>query len=157
MKIQRFMKKCEEFVICGGYGDADTLFIDGFPDNKVLYHIIVKGNVKMARPFESNYVSFDSNSNNFVDVREYLYSQRVYLSTSPYHIYGFNPIETDQNWDGKLINKSFDGNDKSWLVCFQGEPTINGVSVKPMDYAKLENKKYEVNINDAIVGVFTKI
>lgn len=157
MKIQRFIKKCEEFVICGGYGDADTLFVDGFPDNQALYHIIVKGNVKMARPFESNYVCIDSNSNNFVDVREYLYSQRVYLSTSPYHIYGFNPIEIDQNWNGKLVDKSFDGDDNSWLICFKGKPIINGVSVKPMDYAKLENKKYEVTINDAIIGVFTKI
>ena len=26
-----------------------------------------------------------------------------------------------------------------------------------MDYAKLENKHYDVQLNDAIVGVFTKL
>ena len=26
-----------------------------------------------------------------------------------------------------------------------------------MDYAKLENKHYDVNLNNAIVGVFTKL
>ena len=40
---------------------------------------------------------------------------------------------------------------------FKQEPIINGVIVKPLDYAKLDNKHYEVTLNDAIVGVFTKL
>ena len=35
MIIQKFIKKCEEFVLCGGYGDADGIFTDGYPDNPV--------------------------------------------------------------------------------------------------------------------------
>ena len=53
--------------------------------------------------------------------------------------------------------ESFDGNDKSWLVCFDGRPVINGVELARMDYAKLENKYYNVDIKDGLVGVFTKI
>ena len=56
-----------------------------------------------------------------------------------------------------LIKDSFMGNDKSWLICFSGDPIINGVRLKFMDYAKLENKHYDVELNDAIVGVFTKL
>jgi len=55
------------------------------------------------------------------------------------------------------VKESFDGDDKSWLICFSGKPIINGVVVKPLDYAKLDNKHYEVTLNDAIVGVFTKL
>ena len=44
--IQKFIKKCEEFVLCGGYGEADGIFTDGFPDNHAIYHIIIKGSVK---------------------------------------------------------------------------------------------------------------
>ena len=46
---------------------------------------------------------------------------------------------------------------KSWLINFDGNPNINGKIMKRMDYAKLEDKIYNVNINDAIVGLFTKL
>ena len=72
-------------------------------------------------------------------------------------IYGFNTLNLNQDWDGKLISNSFDGNDSSYLVCFKGNPIINGVKLKPRDYAKLENKHYDVTSNNSIVGVFTKL
>ena len=157
MMIQKFIKKCEEFVLCGGYGDANGIFTDGFPDNNAIYHIITKGCVKMGRPFESKFIELDAKSNNFVDVKDYLYSQRVYTSSSPYHMFGFNAIDPNQMWDGRLVRDSFDGDDNSWLICFKGEPIINNILLKPMDYAKLKNKHYDVYLNDAIVGVFTKV
>ena len=155
--IKKFIRKCEEFILCGGYGDANGIFTDGFPDNKAIYHIIVKGSVTIGRPFESEFVSLDADSNNFADVRDYLYSQRVYTSSSPYLMYGFNPINVREFWEAKLVKESFEGDDKSWLICFTGKPVINGVSVKPMDYAKLDNKSYDIILNDAVVGVFTKL
>ena len=60
------------------------------------------------------------------------------------------------DWDGKLVTESFKGDDKSWLICFKGEPVINGVTMKIMDYAKLSDKNYEVVLNDALLGIFTK-
>lgn len=157
MMIQKFIKKCEEFVLCGGYGNADGIFTDGFPDNNAIYHIIIKGNVKMGRPFQSDFINLDADSTNFVDVKDYLYSQRVYTSSSPYHMYGFNALDPKQNWDGRLVKESFYGDDKSWLICFTGKPVINEVLVEPMNYAKLESKHYDVCLNDAVVGVFTKL
>ena len=50
------------------------------------------------------------------------------------------------------MKESFVGDNKSWLICFSGKPIINGVIVKPLDYAKLDNKHYEVIPNDAVVG-----
>ena len=70
-------------------------------------------------------------------------------------MYGFNALKPEQDWDGRLV--------ESLLVIiklvdlFSGKPIINGVLVKPLDYAKLDNKHYEVTLNDAIVGVFTKL
>ena len=89
--------------------------------------------------------------------QDYLYSKRYYTSSTPYHMFGFNALEPKQDWDGRLVKESFDGDNKSWLICFSGKPIINGVIVKPLDYAKLDNKHYEVILNDAIVGVFTKL
>ena len=155
--MRHFMKKCEEFTLCGGSGDAGGLFTHGYPDNYAIYHIIVKGRVNMGRPFEVDCVTLDADKNKFVDVKDYLYSHRIYTSDKPYHMYGFNALEPEQDWDGKLMKESFDGDDRSWLICFNGKPIINGITVKPMDYAKLENKHYDVQLNDAIIGVFTKL
>ena len=41
----------------------------------------------MARPFETEYVSLDADGNNFVNVKDYLYSKRYYTSSTPYHMY----------------------------------------------------------------------
>ena len=51
----------------------------------------------------------------------------------------------------------FRGNKKYRLVCFDGRPVINGVELERMDYAELEDKDYEVKINDGLVGLFWKI
>ena len=154
--MRHFLKKCEEFTLCGGVGDAEGLFTHGYPDNYAIYHIIIKGNVRMARPFETEYVSLDADGNNFVNVKDYLYSKRYYTSSTPYHMFGFNAHEPNQDWDGKLVKESFDGDDKSWLICFYGEPIVNGVIMKTMDYAKLSDKEYEVILNGSLLGIFTK-
>ena len=44
----------------------------------------------------------------------------------------------------------------SWLICFKGEPVVNGVTMKTMDYAKLSDKEYNVTLNGGLVGIFTK-
>ena len=54
------------------------------------------------------------------------------------------------------MTQSFEGDDKSWLICFHGEPIVNGVKMKTMDYAKLSDKDYEIVLNDALLGKFTK-
>ena len=69
---------------------------------------------------------------------------------------GFNTLDTHQDWEGKLIKESFMGDNDSWLVCFDGNPTVNDAILSRMDYAKLEKKWYNVDINNSIVGVFKK-
>ena len=131
MKIQKFIKRCDDFVLCGAYGEGDTdgaVFTDGYPENYAIYHIIVQGTVKMARPFKED----------------------VYM-------FGFNPIDPKMKWDGRLIKNSFRGSGQDYLICFDGSPIINGVNVRRLDYARLKEKDYDVQLNGAIVGVFTRL
>ena len=60
-------------------------------------------------------------------------------------------------WGGKLVKESFDGEDGSWLICFDGRPIVNGKELQRMDYARLENKKYEVELNDSVIGLFKRV
>ena len=42
-------------------------------------------------------------------------------------------------------------------MSFKGEPVVNGITMKTMDYAKLSEKDYNVVLNDGIIGMFTKL
>ena len=158
MSVKSYLKRCEEFSICSQVGDsAGLIFFEPSVDRMTMYQIIVKGSGRMAKIFDSNYILGDSHKNNFIDMRKYMGYTTIFEADEPFFIYGFNTLDPEQDWDGKLISNSFDGDDKSYLVCFKGNPVINGVKLKPRDYAKLENKHYDVTSNNSIVGVFTKL
>ena len=155
--MMRYHKKCEEFSICCEVGQAGVIFLENSIERRTLYQIIVKGAGRMAKIFESDYILADTCENNFLDLKKYLGHHTIFESTKSFFIYGFNTLNLQQDWDGKLISNSFDGNDKSYLVCFKGNPIINGVKLRPRDYAKLENKHYDVSSNNSMIGVFTKV
>ena len=158
MSVKRYLKKCEEFSVCSEIGDrAGLVFVEPSSERLTLYQIIVKGSGKVAKIFDSDYIVGDSHKNNFIDMRKYLGHHTIFESHEPFRIYGFNTLSENQDWDGKLVRESFMGDDRSWLICFDGRPVINGVELARMNYSKLENKHYDVKLNKSIVGVFTKL
>ena len=154
MTVKRFFKKCEEFSICSEIADSGDYFVDGYPDNTTIYHICTKGSVRLAKPFDGE-VDLLSNGELF-DCRKNLYEQRIYQALEDLYIIGFNPLKPEQDWDGELIKNSFMGNVKSYLICFDGKPVVNGKKMEKWDYASLVNKIYEVELNDGILALFTK-
>ena len=158
MSVKSYLKKCEEFSICSQVGDsAGLVYVEPAVDRMTMYQIAVKGSGRLSSIFNSEFEVGGANGINFSSMKHYMGQTTIFESYEPFHIYGFNTLSKNQDWDGKLINKSFDGNDKSWLVCFDGRPVINGLELVRMDYAKLEKKHYDVNIKDGLVGVFTKL
>tara|TARA_B100000424_G_C22903102_1_gene480323 strand:- start:661 stop:1131 length:471 start_codon:yes stop_codon:yes gene_type:complete len=154
MTVKRFFKKCEEFSVCSEIADSGDYFVDGYPDNTTIYHICIKGSVRLAKPFDGE-VDILPNKE-LVDCKKYLYEQRIYQALDDLYIIGFNPLKAELDWDGKLVKNSFIGSDNSYLICFDGNPVVNGNKMKRWDYASLVNKKYEVEINDGILALFTK-
>ena len=158
MSVKSYIKKCEEFSICSQVGDsAGLVFVEPAVDRMTMYQIAVKGSGRLSSIFNSEFEVGDANGINFSSMKHYMGQTTIFESYEPFHIYGFNTLNKNQDWDGKLVNESFEGDDKSWLVCFDGRPVINDVELSRMDYAKLENKHYNVISNNSIVGVFTKI
>ena len=156
MNFKRSFKKCEEFYICCTQGGEGVVHVEKHEDNKTLYAIQAKGSGRCATIFSSDYIEGDEKQNNFGCMKQFIGKHVIFESYEPFIQYGFNTLSYDHDWDGKLVKESFDGDDRSWLVCFKGNPIINGKELRVMDYAKLENKHYDVTLNDAIVGVFTK-
>ena len=157
MKYTRFFKKCEEFSICSELGDSDCIVAEHTEERRTLYQIVVYGSGQVARPFESEFKVLDSSDNNFVNLKEYLHDHTIFHSIEPFHMYGFNTSEKNIDWDGRLVTESFTGDDKSWLICFDGNPVVNGKVLHKLDYAKLSEKDYNVVLNDGILGMFTKL
>ena len=156
-RFHRYFKKCEEFALCAEVSDGNVVEVEDKSERYTLYQIVVKGSGRMGKIFDNDYIVGDINGVYFADLREYLGHHTIFESFEPVQMYGFNTLDLKQDWDGKLVESSFQGDDKSWLVCFKGNPTINGKELRVMDYAKLKNKHYDVQLNDAIVGVFTKL
>ena len=157
MNFKRSFKMCEEFYICCTQGGEGVVHVEKHEDNKTLYAIQAKGSGRCATIFSSDYIEGDEKQNNFGCMKQFIGKHVIFESYEPFIQYGFNTLSYDHDWDGKLVKESFDGDDRSWLVCFKGNPIINGKELRVMDYAKLENKHYDVQLNDAIVGVFTKL
>tara|TARA_Y100000114_G_scaffold89754_1_gene83349 strand:+ start:135 stop:617 length:483 start_codon:yes stop_codon:yes gene_type:complete len=157
MSVKSYLKRCEEFSICSQVGDrAGLVFVEPAVDRMTQFQIAVKGSGRWSNIFNSDFEVANANEVKFVSMKQYMGQTTIFESYEPFLMYGFNTLSKNQDWDGKLINESFGGNDKSWLICFDGRPVINGVELARMDYAKLENKHYDVDIKDGLVGVFKK-
>lgn len=157
MTVKSYLKRCEEFSICSQVGDrAGLVFVEPAVDRMTQFQIAVKGGGRWSNIFNSDFEVANANEVKFVSMKQYMGQTTIFESYEPFLMYGFNTLSKNQDWDGKLINESFGGNDKSWLICFDGRPVINGVELARMDYAKLENKHYDVDIKDGLVGVFKK-
>lgn len=157
MTVKRYMKKCEEFVICSETGSAGDVFVDRAIENRALYHILIKGSGRGGFVFDSEYVEADAKDNNFHCKKEYLGKNLIFEAYEDYHIFGFCPLELSHDWSGRLVKESFDGEDGTWLICFDGKPVVNGKELQRMDYARLENKRYEVELKDSVIGLFKRI
>ena len=157
MSVKRYFKKCSDFSLCCSIGDANEVHAEHSNERTTMYQIMIKGSGKIGIPFEDDSVATIATAPAFVDLKKYFGKHTIFHSTEPFIMYGFNTLEIDQLWDAKLVTESFRGNDCHRLVCFDGRPVINGVELERMDYAKLEDKDYDVQINDGLVGLFWKI
>ena len=153
----RYHRKCDEFSICCEVGEAGVIFLENSFLRKTLYQIVLRGDGKIGKIFNNNFTKLDSKKHNFVNLKEYKGHHTIFESYTPFFIYGFNTLDLNQDWDGKLVSDSFNGDDNSYLVCFKGNPIINGKYLKPREYAKLEKKYYDVTLNNSIMGIFTKL
>ena len=155
----KYFKRCEEFYICGSKDRKRKVFAESGEKSLTLFQIIVKGKGRLITTFDTTVI--DGSKGDIVNCKSMLGKDRVLVSDKDseeyYEVYGFNPLDLSQDWDAKKITSSFKGDSNSWIICFDGSATINGKVVEKFDYAKLEENEYEVEVGDALLGVFTKI
>ena len=156
MSVTRYFKKCGDFSLCCTIGDVNEIHAEHARERTSMYQIMVRGSGKMGVPFDDSLTEI-ATAPAFVDIKKYMGKHTIFHSHEPFTMYGFNTLDKRQLWDAKIVTESFRGNDEGRLVCFDGRPVINGVELERMDYAKLQHKDYDVQINDGLVGLFWKI
>ena len=75
-----------------------------------------------------------------------------------FYMIGFNAINRKEVWNGKLIKEpTLQVSKESHLICFDGNPIVNGKQLERFDYADLSpDRTYDINLNDGALGLFTE-
>jgi len=156
-RMKRLVKKCEDFYVCAEIGEKGSIGYEHADDRKTMYQYLVYGKISLITIHGDNPTKeFSERNDGLVNLKKYLNTSLLLLAENDFYSIGFNTIHKNIDWDGKLVKESFTGNDDSWLIVYDGNPFVNGKSLKRFDYAKLENKKYNVTLNDGVIAVFTK-
>ncbi len=158
-RIKRFFKKVEDFVICAEIGDKNVIGVEYPEARKTLYQYVIKGSAYIHTIDQDRYDNMlidDNDKFKLFDVKKFIHSRVILSSEEDFMILGFNTTDKSIDWSGKIIKESFTG-DSGWLICLNGHPIVNGKKLNRFDYAKVSNKFYDVQLNDGIIGVFTKI
>ena len=154
-KYKKCVKKCEDFSICSIRCDKGWVGIEPVQENYGLYHYCVYGSGKFAVPFQ-NYKEI--NPKDFFNMKEYLNDHVMLEASEDFYWIGFNTLDKDQDWNGKLVTDDITTFEKeSWMICFDGHPIVNNKELSRFDYARLyPNKSYDINLNEGTLAAFTK-
>lgn len=153
---KRYIKKCEEFLICSEVGGSNVLVAEHSNVRYTLYQIVVYGSGKVCKCFDNSEVEVYKKG--IVDVKKFRNEHTNFYSYEPFLIYGFNSLNTFDDWGANEIKGSFSPNCRGWIINFDGNPIINGKEFKRMDYSLLESKKeYDIDIKDGLLVFFYRI
>ena len=155
---KRYLKRCEEFILCAELGGKDFIGIERSKFRYTLYQYFIHGSASFYELSDDGIVSRTiGKEKQLVDVKKYFNKNTILQAHDDFYVAGFSPLDKNDDWDGKIIKESFHGNDYSWLICFGGNPIVNGKELKLFDYAKLRDKEYDVNLNGGVIVMFTKL
>jgi hypothetical protein len=165
---KRYFRNCNDFGICVNIGKKGYVLAEEPTERKTIFQYGIYGVGKFARIFDPNYIVFEGGK--FYDVREYEKDNVVFEAQEDFFLIGFNKLD-DYNWEGRLIDKDEDKldlksiydqeipvNHRCFIICFDGNPQVNGKKLKRYDYAEVTYpKEYNINLNGGVLGFFKKL
>ena len=140
---------------CGAKGGKGSVNFDYAHERKTIYQYATKGLVKISKLFSSESKIFGSGT--LINVKEFYNHNVVYEFLEDTDVWGFNPINED-DWDGKIVNQTFISSGTSILVCLDGSPIVNNITLSRYDYDELTSGKiYNIISDNGVLALFTKI
>jgi hypothetical protein len=164
-RYKRILKKYDDFILCVNIGDAGCIETEHPNLNHTLYLYGVKGKVKFGviEGDKINWKIIDSSQEQLLNVSEHLNSYGFGLSETDFYYIGFNTLDKNVKWDGRLISPEEKtikiDKPNSYFVCLNGNVVINDKEFKRFDYASADiDKEYEISIKESsALGLFTKL
>jgi len=154
-RYKRYLKSCDnEFLLCSEIGESDVIVAEHSSLRDTLYQIIVSGTGRVGKCFDNEYLEL---SRGVFDVKKFRNEHTNFLSYEPFHMYGFNALDRNSDWEGEEIKESFTCKSKGYLICFDGHPVVNGKRLERLDYSLLKRGTfYNVDIKDGLLAFFYK-
>ena len=166
-KCKHFFKKLDKFSVCAMKADPKWIGVEQEPDSFGVYMYVVHGRARIGVPFEKEY--FEVKSKDFFSMQHLLHEPIMMETYDDLYIIAFNSINknkpftgsgtTGEVWDGKLVTEpTLHVSKESHLICFDGNPIVNGKQLERFDYADISpDRTYEINLNDGALGLFTEV
>ena len=161
---RRFYRESGEFSLCVNIGKKDYVLAEHPSNTNTVFYYVVKGSGKLGKMFSEDSVTLKETD--FFDVRDTLYDYRTFHGLEDFHVVGFNTLDKKQNWEGRLVKPDENILDlniirelykPAFLVCFNGKPIINNITMKRYEYSSLDlSKEYKINLNGGVLGLFYK-
>ena len=154
-RCKHYFKKLEKFSVCALKAEKGWIGIELEPDSFGVYHYVYYGSARVGTPFKEE--SFTVSSNHFFSMKDKLHLPVMLESLEDFYMIGFNTLNKNEDWEGRLVTEDILRVDKeSQLICFDGNPVINGKELTRFDYSEIyPNKDYEI-INEGVLGLFTR-
>lgn len=159
-RCKRFYRQCEDFTICVNIGEKGYVLAENPNERFTIFVYGIYGSGKFGKIFESDYLNL--NSNKIIDIQDYVHSKVLFEGTEDFYMIGFNTLDKDIKWEAELLtseNKSVVAKPiKSFLLCLNGDVSVNGKKFKRYDYTEIfPDKEYSLDIKEnGAVGLFTK-
>ena len=145
MSCQHYFKKLDNFSVCALKANKGVLEVEPDSESCAIYQYVFNGSAKIGRPFESEF--FEVKTGDFFSMKDYLY------------MLGFNIQNKDEDWNGRLLkDEELKVSNESVIICLDGNPFVNNKRLVQFDYADLStDKTYDVELNEGVVALFTKV
>ena len=157
MSCQHYFKKLDNFSVCALKANKGVLEVEPDSESCAIYQYVFNGSAKIGRPFESEF--FEVKTGDFFSMKDYLYTPRMYEALDDFYMFGFNIQNKDEDWNGRLLkDEELKVENESVIICLDGSPFVNNKRLVQFDYADLStDKTYDVELNEGVVALFTKV
>ena len=161
---RRAVRHCEHFSLCVNVGKKGHVIAEDPRERFTIYQYNIYGGGKAGVMFEEGYI--ESQVGVLMDLRPHVHKKVIFEATEDFFTIGFNTLDKNQNWEGRLVKKNetiLDLNyirelkKETFLICFDGKPVVNNKQMKRYDYASINlSKDYGIKLNNGVLGLFFK-
>ena len=101
---RRAVRHCEHFSLCVNVGKKGHVIAEDPRERFTIYQYNIYGGGKAGVMFEEGYI--ESQVGVLMDLRPHVHKKVIFEATEDFFTIGFNTLDKDQNWEGRLVKEN---------------------------------------------------